>query len=81
MESFKNKMRMYLSVHSAGCQVIWPFGFEFDLYVRNWKEHQLVGELWQAAVLEATGVDYEVGNSADILYLGASNLILYRCLK
>jgi Zinc carboxypeptidase len=66
---------MYLSIHSAGPQILWPFGFDFDVYTKNWKEHQLVGNLWADAVYEATGTKFEVGNSADILYTanGASD--------
>ena len=62
-------------MHSAGAQVLWPFGFDFGVYVKNWKEHQALGEIWAEAVLKSTGTVYEVGNSADILYLanGASD--------
>lgn len=66
---------MYLTMHSAGMQVLWPYGFDFGVYVKNWKEHQAVGELWAEAVFKSTGTVYEVGNSADILYTanGASD--------
>lgn len=75
MQSFKNNLRMYFSVHSAGGQILWPFGFDFDVYVKNWKEHETVGKLWADALFEATGTVYEVGNSADVLYTanGASD--------
>jgi hypothetical protein len=66
---------MYLSTHSYGNVVLWPFGFDFGVYIKNWKEHQRVGELWADAIFKATGKVYEVGNSADILYTanGASD--------
>jgi hypothetical protein len=75
MESFKFNLKMYLSIHSAGPSILWPFGFDFNVYVKNWKEHHLVGNLWAKAVFEATGTEFEVGNSADILYTsnGASD--------
>lgn len=62
-------------MHSAGALVLWPFGFDFDVYVRNWKEHQALGEIWADAVFKSSGTVYEVGNSADILYTanGASD--------
>lgn len=68
MESFKGDLRLYLSTHSYGSLVLWPFGFEFDVYIRNHKEHQLLGEKYANAILNATGRKYLVGNSADILY-------------
>jgi len=75
MESFKNNLRLYLAVHSYGPMVLWPYGFAFDLYIKNWKEHQHLGELWAEAIFKATGTAFEVGNSADILYTanGASD--------
>lgn len=75
MESFKFNLRMYLSTHSYGDLVLWPFGFEFDVYIKNWKQHSQVGQLWADAIFAATGKVYEVGNSADILYTanGASD--------
>jgi Zinc carboxypeptidase len=75
METFKFNLRMYLSVHSAGGQILWPFGFNFNVYVKNWKEHQAVGQIWADAVFKSTGLVYEVGNSADVLYTanGASD--------
>lgn len=68
MESFKGNLRLYLSTHSYGSYVLWPFGFEFNVYIKNHKEHQLLGEKYANAIRAATGEDYEVGNSADILY-------------
>lgn len=75
MESFKFNLRLYMSVHSAGAQILWPFGFKLDAYVKNWKEHDAVGQLWADAIFKATGKEYEVGNSADVLYTanGASD--------
>lgn len=75
MDSFKHNLRMYLSTHSYGTLLLWPFGFEFDVYVKNWKEHNEVGQRWVTRVRQATGTVYELGNSADILYTanGASD--------
>lgn len=75
MASFKYNLRMYYSVHSAGAQVLWPFGFKSNVYVKNWKEHQMVGQLFANAVFEATGTVFTVGNSVDVLYIanGASD--------
>lgn len=55
--------------------MLWPFGFEFDVYIKNWKEHILVGQRWVDAIQRATGKFYDLGNSADLLYTanGASD--------
>lgn len=75
MESFKYNLRLYLSVHSAGGLMLWPFGFDFHVFVKNWKEHETVGYIWADAIFKSTGIMYEVGNSAVILYTanGASD--------
>ncbi|CRL08319.1 CLUMA_CG021383, isoform A [Clunio marinus] len=75
MESFKFNLRLYLSTHSYGDYVLWPFGFASNVYIKNWREHDEVGKLWANAIRAATGKEYRVGNSADILYTanGASD--------
>jgi hypothetical protein len=75
MESFKYNLRMYLSTHSFGSMLLWPFGFAFDVYIKNWKEHNEVGMRWVKKLNETTGTLYTLGNSADILYTayGASD--------
>jgi len=75
MESFRNNLRMYLSTHSFGNYVLWPFGFAFNTYIPNWQEHVAVGERWVNTIYAATGTWYDLGNSADLLYTatGASD--------
>jgi hypothetical protein len=68
MQSFKHNFRLYLSTHTYGNLVLWPFGFALNAYVKNHKEHHLFGERFRDAIFEATGTLYIVGNSADILY-------------
>lgn len=78
MESFKYNLRMYLSTHTCGNYVLWPYGFELiggqGLYIKNWREHELVGQKW-VDVMAANGTNYRLGNSAEILYTayGASD--------
>jgi hypothetical protein len=73
MVSFKDNLRLYLSTHSAGNYILWPFGFKFDGYVKNYKEHQRLGERVANVVRNATGTDYLTGNAADILYTATGN--------
>lgn len=75
MESFRHNLKLYLSTHSYGNYVLWPFGFDFNVYIRNWKEHMYLADLFVNEILSATGTEYLPGNSADILYTanGASD--------
>lgn len=75
MESFKHNLKLYLSTHSYGNYVLWPFGFDFNVYIKNWKEHMYLADLFVNEILGATGTEYEPGNSADVLYTanGASD--------
>ena len=75
MVSFKHNLRMYLSVHTYGNYVLFPFGFDFNVYIKNWKEHLFVAQKWYDAIHNATGQMYDIGNSADLLYTanGASD--------
>lgn len=77
MDKFKHNLALYVATHSYGPMVLWPYGFAFDLYVNNWNDHQTAGDRWRSAILArgADATDYEVGNSADILYTanGASD--------
>lgn len=66
MESFKYNLRMYLSTHSFGNYVLWPFGFAESTYIKNWKEHIEVGQLWVNEIYNTTGQFYLLGNSVDV---------------
>lgn len=59
---------MYISVHSFGDMVLYPWGFSGSSgWITNWQYHHQVGQLWADAIRQATGKDYVVGNIADIL--------------
>lgn len=76
MESFNHNLRLYVATHSYGPLVLWPFGYQMNLYISNWREHDYVGKLFVDAVNRAGNKDlWVVGNSADILYTanGASD--------
>ena len=66
--TFKYNLRLYLTVHTSGDLVLSPFGFGFDQWVSNWKEHALAGHRYADAVTAALGTPITVGNSADVLY-------------
>jgi hypothetical protein len=79
MESFKTNLRLYLSTHTYGAYVLWPFGFAMDVYIKNHKEHQVLGDKYANAIFNATGRRYRVGNSADVLYTANGEFLI--CLS
>lgn len=61
-------IRMYISVHSFGNMVLYPWGFSGSPgLISNWQRHHDVGNLWADAIRQQTGKSYVVGNIADIL--------------
>lgn len=59
---------MYVSVHSFGDMVLYPWGYSGSPgWIASWQRHHQVGQLWADAILRATGKRYVVGNVADIL--------------
>ncbi|XP_052895872.1 uncharacterized protein LOC128303059 [Anopheles moucheti] len=67
MDQYKAAIRMYLAVHTYGEMILWPWGYDF-LHAPNAAELQRLGEQARDALVAAGGPEYEVGNSADILY-------------
>jgi hypothetical protein len=48
--------------------VLYPFSYAVDTYVSNWEENQKAGEAFADAVKAVNGVEYQVGNTATVLY-------------
>jgi hypothetical protein len=68
MTRYRPMVRMYISVHSFGDMVLYPWGFSGSPgLISNWQRHHDVGLLWANAIREQTGKNYVVGNIADIL--------------
>ena len=63
---------MYLSVHSFGDLVLFPWGYaDAPGRIENWDELERVGNIWRDTILAATGKDYLVVNSLE--YFGNIN--------
>jgi hypothetical protein len=75
VNKYNGSLHTYLAVHSYGNYVLYPYGYDWNHLIKNWKEHQAVGEDFAKAVRQYSGVSYEVGNSAEVLYaaFGASD--------
>lgn len=68
MTQYRPNVIMYMSVHSWGDMVLYPWGFAGSPgWISNWQYHHQVGLLWADAVRQATGKNYVVGNIADVL--------------
>jgi len=68
MTRYRPNVRMYISVHSFGDMVLYPWGYSGSPgWIPNWQYHHDVGILWADAIRAATGKNYVVGNVADIL--------------
>lgn len=68
MTQYRPNVRMYISVHSWGDMVLWPWGYVGSPgWISNWQYHNEVGQNWADAIRAATGKNYVVGNIADIL--------------
>lgn len=63
---YASNTRMYLSVHSFGDLVLFPWSFS-DAPGQIWNHDELVrvGEIWRDAIIAVTGKDYLVANSYD----------------
>lgn len=69
MMQFKNKIKLYVSLHSAASFLMFPYSFEFT-YVRNWKQHQKLCQIYVDTVNRITKFDkYTFGHSATEFYL------------
>jgi hypothetical protein len=68
MTRYRPNVKMYISVHSFGDMVLYPWGFSGSPgWISNWEHHRRVGNLWADAIRAQTGKSYQVGNIADIL--------------
>ncbi|XP_070494549.1 carboxypeptidase B-like [Chironomus tepperi] len=68
MSRYAHNMKLYLSVHTFGDMVLWPWGYSGSPgWIETHAEHQTLGNLWRNAILANGGRSYQVGNVADVL--------------
>lgn len=68
LERYRENVPLYLSVHSFGNMVLYPWGYTGSPGLApNWQEHHQLGLRWANAIRNATGEKYIVGNVAKIL--------------
>lgn len=65
---YASNIKLYLSVHTFGDMVLWPWGYSGSPgWIHTHAEHQKLGERWKDAILADSGRSYRVGNVANIL--------------
>ncbi|KAJ6638129.1 Carboxypeptidase B [Pseudolycoriella hygida] len=68
MSRYRQNIKIYLTVHSFGDMVLFPWGFQGSPgLIGNHEYHHQVGLLWRNAIQAQTGKVYAVGNVAQLL--------------
>ncbi|XP_023176001.2 carboxypeptidase B [Drosophila hydei] len=70
MHSYADRGIMYLTIHSYGNYLLYPWGWTSDL-PETWQDLDDVARAGGDAIKEATGTKYEVGSSTNVLYIAA----------
>jgi len=69
MMQFKYKLKLYISMHSYGSTLLYPFSFDF-IYISNWKQHQELCKIYVDTVNAITKFEpYIYVHSASEFYL------------
>lgn len=75
MVSFKNKLKLYVSMHSYASFLIYPYSFDF-VYISNWKQHQELCQIYVDTLNNITRfTPFDYGHSASEFYLAAGKFV------
>uniref|UniRef100_A0A182PB01 Peptidase M14 domain-containing protein n=1 Tax=Anopheles epiroticus TaxID=199890 RepID=A0A182PB01_9DIPT len=66
----KGRCKFYLSLHTYGEYLLYPWGWTNDLPV-GWEKIHAVAKVGARAIQQATGTAYTVGSSTNVLYAAA----------
>ncbi|XP_058464959.1 carboxypeptidase B1-like [Malaya genurostris] len=67
LTKLKGQCKFYLSLHSYGNYLLYPWGYTSDL-PDTWQDIDEVAQTGAAAIKRATGAEYTVGSSTNVLY-------------
>ncbi|XP_058834022.1 carboxypeptidase B1-like [Topomyia yanbarensis] len=70
ISKLKGQCKFYLSLHSYGNYLLYPWGYTSDL-PDTWRDIDEVAQAGAAAIEQATGTKYTVGSSTNELYAAA----------
>jgi carboxypeptidase A2 len=80
--SIKDSCKFYLTLHSYGNYMLYPWGWTSDL-PETWKEIDGISRVGADAIKAATGTKYTVGSSTNVLYAasGGSDDYMFAAAK
>ncbi|XP_053953346.1 carboxypeptidase B [Anastrepha ludens] len=70
MLTLTGRAKFYLTLHSYGNYLIYPWGWTSDL-PDTWADIDAIAQVGADAIKAATGTDYTVGSSTNVLYAAA----------
>ncbi|XP_055840766.1 carboxypeptidase B-like [Episyrphus balteatus] len=70
LTSIQDRCKFYLTIHSYGQYLLYPWGWSSDL-PETWKDLDEVAMAGYNAILKETGTIYTVGSSTNVLYVAA----------
>lgn len=70
LEKIKKECKFYLTLHSYGQYLLYPWGYTSNL-PDNWRDIHDVAQSGYEAIKNATGTKYTVGSSTNVLYAAA----------
>ncbi|XP_017863889.1 PREDICTED: carboxypeptidase B-like [Drosophila arizonae] len=70
LHTYADRGIMYLTIHSYGNYLLYPWGWTSEL-PETWQDLDDVARAGGDAIKEATGTDYAVGSSTNVLYIAA----------
>lgn len=70
LKQFQGYVKFYLTLHSYGSLLIYPWGYSADL-PKNWTQIHNLAQTGADAIRKATGRRYKVGSSTRLLYAAA----------
>jgi len=65
---YGTQIKLHIGIHSYGQYFLYPWGYEFDSYIDNWEDHEIVGQRFANAIYNVNGTTFLVGNAAMLLY-------------
>lgn len=68
--SLKEDCKFYLTLHSFGQYLLYPWGYTSEL-PETWKDLHEVAKAGADAIYQTTGTSYTIGSSTNVLYAAA----------
>ncbi|XP_039965025.1 carboxypeptidase B-like [Bactrocera tryoni] len=76
MHSLTGRAKFYLSLHSFGNYLLYPWGYTSEL-PETWRDIDDIARAGAAAIKTATGTEYTVGSSPNVLYPASGGSLDY----